>query len=654
MKPINCLRSLLLLAAATPFVSAVTLTTPGVMVKENFDTAPTVANWGSTSISGPNSSVTSHAELDSAVGSFSVSGIVALASTTTLGSNANARHYSGGGNYVFTCPTQNAYTGLVATVTNGTMQLIESVSLTYDLIVPEGTGDDVAGHGVYYSQTGQAGSWTRITSLSAKNTSSAQMSTISGLSIAPGGKLYVLWADDNAANKSPDQTLGLDNVEWTCTASGTTPPPPPPTAPAASATRRYRAIWNDDPATKITIAWEQVTGTAATLHYDTVDRGRDVTAYPNVWPVDRQVTQHAMKNCFARLNNLQPDTTYYFVLSDGSGVSERYSFRTAPNTTKPFTFISGGDTRSNQLPRQRGNKLVAKLRPLFVIFGGDMTSNSTDAEWQVWLDDWQLTTTSDKRLIPITVTRGNHESVLTSLPNLFDCPSDVYYAYNVGGNMMRVYTLNSQITPGGVQGQWLSSDLAANSARVRHLVASYHVTIRPHTDQKPLDTAKYAAWAQVFYDNGVDLVIENDSHVMKRTQPLKPSTGVGSNNGYIAAPTDPKASVYVGEGCWGAPLRPANRSFPWTIAYGAFNSFEYYQVSWEGIVLRSPLIDSEPTTGETSEANPFVLPAGIRLWEPKSAATVTPVIAKDAPARGRTQPQPTGATLTIAGDGGQR
>ncbi len=184
--------------------------------------------------------------------------------------------------------------------------------------------------------------------------------------------------------------------------------------------------------------------------------------------------------------------------------------------------------------------------------------------------------------------------------------------------MMRVYTLNSEITSGGTQAAWLSGDLAANKDRVRHLIVSYHACIRPHTSSKTPQTGQYDAWAKVFYDNGVDLVIENDSHVMKRTQPIKPfitTDPTDLTQGYIAAPTDPKAAVYVGEGCWGAPLKAADKSYPWTLASARFNGFEYYQVTWESIVLRTVKIQTVDVVVETTEANPFVLPAGITLWD---------------------------------------
>lgn len=789
---------LLLLAAALPGLHAATLTQVGVTVTETFDTAPAAADWKTLGVAGDSNRFTSVAGLDAGVNAGSGStpafstnlALVALNSGTTSAANTNAGHNSTT-KRIFTRPTGNAYTALVATLTNNTGATLSTVTVNYDLQVTAYNNEHAAGHRVFYSLTGAAGSWVKLADVSGISTSQACIQAISGISLAPGAKLYVLWADDNASlNGGTDDILGIDNVEWNCEAAPVQPPvapatpiafgsswkfndkgvdlgtawrasayddalwsagngqlgygngdettvvsygpsssskyittyfrkkftienlaavntltldsiyddgaviyingvearrinfaagttvgystlaslssnnagdtvtltdlapfnlvqgentiaveihqsagsssdisfdlqlktTPPPLHPV-SATRRYRAIWNEDPAHKITLAWEQVSGGAAIVHYGTVDNGQNVAAYPEAHVVDRQVTASGMNTCFARLANLLPDTDYYFVLSDDSGVSERFKFHTAPaDSTKPFTFIAGGDTRSNQLPRQRGNKLVAKLRPLFIAFGGDMTANCTDQELQQWLDDWQLSFTSDRRIIPLIMNRGNHENS-TVLPALFDTNANTYFAVDIGGNMMRYYSLNTQIAAAGAQTTWLTGDLNANSARVRHLMASYHVPMRPHYTGKVEGTAHYDAWATPFYNAGMDLVFESDTHVMKRTMPVRPNAA--GDQGFSIANGDANAFVFTGEGCWGAPLRPADDGKSWTLAMGSFNAFDWVQVSWDKIDLRTVLIDAADATAEMTTDYSYVKPAGMQVWQPASGEMVT-------------------------------
>ncbi|MBK7869786.1 MAG: metallophosphoesterase [Saprospiraceae bacterium] len=103
---------------------------------------------------------------------------------------------------------------------------------------------------------------------------------------------------------------------------------------------------------------------------------------------------------------------------------------------------------------------MSKLRPHFVLFNGDMTSDDSPAEWKKWLDDWQETIGSDGRLFPIVVARGNHEASNASLVEVFDVVnSGLVYALNFGGNLLRIYTLNSMIPSGGEQRDWLEADL---------------------------------------------------------------------------------------------------------------------------------------------------------------------------------------------------
>ena len=95
-------------------------------------------------------------------------------------------------------------------------------------------------------------------------------------------------------------------------------------------------------------------------------------------------------------------------------------FHTAPDDpSTPITFIAGGDSRNNRSARKRLNLLAGQMQPLAILFSGDMTDMCTAREWQQWLDDWQLTITSDRRLIPIIAARGNHETSNSILEDLF-------------------------------------------------------------------------------------------------------------------------------------------------------------------------------------------------------------------------------------------
>ena len=235
----------------------------------------------------------------------------------------------------------------------------------------------------------------------------------------------------------------------------------------------HRASYNNDPATTIVIGWS---GDAGTLYYGTTNEGNDPAAYPMSVTVDRSVSHRGVQNHFVNLDTLTPNTVYYFVIQDDAGViSDQMSIKTmSDDPNDPISFISGGDTRLGvevagisiescdcRVDRQNGNRLVSKLRPDFIAFNGDFVRNtflisSPNIEWQMWFDDWELTKGSDGRLTPLMVATGNHEDNVDHLGigdpdfkdayNLFNIPSkDAYYALNFGGNLIRMYTLNTEV-----------------------------------------------------------------------------------------------------------------------------------------------------------------------------------------------------------------
>ncbi|MGB0863879.1 MAG: fibronectin type III domain-containing protein [Saprospiraceae bacterium] len=388
-----------------------------------------------------------------------------------------------------------------------------------------------------------------------------------------------------------------------------------------SKNNKYRAIWNDDPATTMTIGWNQYSGAGAVVYYGIKNHGQNVSAYSYSKKVDRKEQFRDMNNEFARLKNLKPDTKYYFFIKDSESKSKVFWFRTAPNTSdKRLSIIAGGDSRNHREGRQNANRLVAKLRPHCVMFGGDMTSNDNSRQWKEWLNDWQLTITSDNQLIPIIPARGNHEYSNGTIMKIFDAPNaNVYYGLTIGGNLLRAYTLNSLIAPGGNQSKWLELDLKINKNAIWKM-AQYHHPIRPHTSRKSEKQKQYSNWANLFYKYQVQLVVECDAHVCKTTYPIRPSYEKGHVEGFIR--DDKKGTVYVGEGCWGAPLRPNNDDKNWTRSSGSFNQIKWIWVDKEKIEIRTVKTNNAKMVRALSMANIFKVPKNINLWKPKTGSVV--------------------------------
>ncbi len=422
------------------------------------------------------------------------------------------------------------------------------------------------------------------------------------------------------------------------------------TAQAANA--RYRCTWRDDPTTTMVIGWDQVSGTNPVLYYDLVDHGQKSDLYKLSKRPEQILSAKGMNNHFVRLSGLKPNTIYYFVIKDSEGISKRYSFKTAPDNPKErISIIAGGDSRNFRDARRSANMLVGKLRPHLVLFNGDMTADDSAAEWKKWLDDWQETIASDGRMFPILVARGNHEASNQSLVEIFDVKAlSIYYAFNIGGDLLRIYTLNTLIATGGEQKNWLENDLKNNS-HISWKIAQYHHAIRPHTKAKPEKDELWANWANLFFQYAVKLLIESDSHTVKWTYPLRPSTGPDSQEGFVR--DDEEGSVYIGEGCWGAPLRDNDDDKIWTRNSGSFNQFAWIFVDQSKIEIRTVKTDGAENVSEVNPSNIFTAPMGLVTWSPSNGDVITiyhpnhkPIVAakKETAPEGSTSSKPTMST----------
>jgi len=411
-----------------------------------------------------------------------------------------------------------------------------------------------------------------------------------------------------------------------------------------AATSQYTLSFRDDPSNSIVVGWS---GDDATVHYGTTDFGATFSSYPNSKTVDRTATAHGINRKFARLTGLLPNTLYYFVVRDAGGtVSARYKFKTlSDNPNDPIAFISGGDTRDgfkvfgsyvescpsgNCLEQKRkGNRLVAKIRPDFVAFNGDfimnqVTSNTT-AEWTEWLNDWQLTVSSDGRMYPMTFTQGNHEDN-QDVYNLFDVPMEEYYALNVNNGLLRLYMLNSELNAcsNTAQLDWFTTDLqnytnTPNTPKWKFV--QYHIPTFAMGNGYGLVSDQMSCWVNLFEQYGVKLCMESHTHITKWTLPCKKNS---ADTDFVP---DPEGIVYIGEGNWGAPHRTldftANNAKPYVRDQEVFDNFFYIRVNSNQTTIQCVKFDGEENvTANTSDELGKELPANAVLWNPTNGNNI--------------------------------
>ncbi|MGD2116997.1 MAG: DNRLRE domain-containing protein [Chromatiales bacterium] len=419
---------------------------------------------------------------------------------------------------------------------------------------------------------------------------------------------------------------------------------------ASASVDKIRLSWSDDPTSTMTVIWDQLRGVEPAVHYDEYngsDCSTDLDAYTNQQPPQRVTPALGMQNTIARLTGLSPNTAYRFVVADSENVSECMWFKTAPATSMPFTYISGGDTKSSGNALQAGrwsNQMVAKLRPLFVFFTGDFNSgNGLQAgDWQQWLTDWStLTKSSDGRMYPIIAVHGNHEDGdFEVLWKLFDsgnmdlAQSDnySYYALSFGGDLLRVYNLNSQLYLNGMsaahdqQTAWFEQDLQAHTGTALK-VTGYHKPMRPHTRSKAENNFLVNDWAPLFDSYDVAIANESDTHNHVFTFPIR-LAGNGEAGDMDFVRDDLNGTLHVGEGSWGATPRANDDDKSWTLDSAAMN-----QLKWNWVfpattdkparieirsVKTAAYVDGEFTNfvegvAENTEANVFAYPAGLTL-----------------------------------------
>jgi len=383
---------------------------------------------------------------------------------------------------------------------------------------------------------------------------------------------------------------------------------------------KIRAVFNGSPSTNITIVFDTSfsgnfnTETNPVLYYGTGYSSVNGLSSSSTTP-NSVNTNSEMRNNIVRLENLNPGSKYYFKIKDSKGETDVYSFETISDQPDRLSLIAGGDSRSNRSVRVNANKLVAKLKPHAVVFDGDMTDTGSPLEWQWWFEDWQYTIDGAKRVVPIIPARGNHESNDNYLMDLFGSPTNVYYENTFGGNLLKIYTLNSEkaVNAFGAQTTWLVDDLDNSNDDIIYKFAQYHKPMRPHIKSKLEGVAQYAYWANIFYSYDFDVVLEGDAHTSKITYPVIPCTG-GNNCDEGFKRDDVNGTVYVGEGCWGAPLRPNDDDKIWTRNSGMYNQFKLIFVGLDGIEIRTVLVDNETQVTEVNVNNPFTLPPNQNIW----------------------------------------
>ena len=328
--------------------------------------------------------------------------------------------------------------------------------------------------------------------------------------------------------------------------------------------------WQNDPSTTMTIVWS--TEKAKADIQPIVQYGK-TSAYGST--ASGSNANHGVIVHTVEIAGLQPDTRYYYRLSDHGGKwSGGMSFRTAPaagQTAKGGIVVTVSGDKGPYSDAQAINQQITAQNAHLHLIVGDLAYTSKDDRYHEWLDQQQ----SYAQSAPLMPVWGNHDTTDNDPPyNVgqahFALPKNAtaderYYAYTVGNAHFIAVDSNtdSGTAPGTAQYKWLQNDLSAAAAnpRINWIIVYFHHNIYSG-EGKYSDTATpVRAHFQPFFDQfGVDLVLNGHNHYYARSMPVGYNAVVKrtDNNSnqpelYDFTPKD-HGQIYVTTGGGGKPL----------------------------------------------------------------------------------------------------
>lgn len=345
---------------------------------------------------------------------------------------------------------------------------------------------------------------------------------------------------------------------------------------AAFIPKRHLLTWLEKPYSEALISWSVDEVDVGNSHYlyvsstphfgEDLERNYEIKVQASAKPMAEHC--EAIKLMQAKLQNLRPNQTYYYVVVSAGERSKEMHFVTAPLAKNvSFKLLSGGDSRLDG-NRKEMNVLMRKMlidEPdhIALVHGGDFVSDGGScSDWLGWLEDHQETVDKNGRVLPVIPTFGNHEAHFGGkeiFANLFGNPNigdkSFYYQSNLG--RLSLIILNSEVSVHGKQKQWLAFTLEGLSKEKDQLVIAGYHRAAWSASKWPANTRAFGPLFEKYF---VDLVLESDSHTLKQTCPIRAKQCVNKEDGVI----------YVGDGGLGVTTYRAIFRNAWFFSNGGY------------------------------------------------------------------------------------
>ncbi len=334
-------------------------------------------------------------------------------------------------------------------------------------------------------------------------------------------------------------------------------------------------LYSDDELQLVFLTWDhEDTSHTMTVNYLTDDEYRTTLVYYDTQPrqgdkskyrylaYGSQRTHPGIKFTAhsTRLENLNPDDTYYFIVGDEvSGYSTERKFRTVPELGT-IQFIEGGDAGVSDNFEEM-SEIAAATEPHFAVLGGDIAYVNgvikKQNTWKEFLDIWQRTMiTPNGFTIPIIAAIGNHEINKTKWRQIDKAAfyfmlfkpngGKTYFTRKIGvNNVLFVLDTDHVYKSHGDQLDWMKEQFTKYSDRAFRF-ASYHAPLYPtFRDPDAKSTANLRRhWLPVFDQSKLHIAFEHHEHTLKKTKLLRENKVSKSQGTY-----------YLGDGNWGIESR---------------------------------------------------------------------------------------------------
>ena len=193
--------------------------TNGFSSLESVTNNPPTGWWSKSVEGGDNDSIATPLDLDGNVQTnsavFISSGLGASASVPPTA--AGVARWNSANQNVQTRPTGNMYSLLMAELQNDSGADANAAVVTYSFGVVQNPDvvEEIPGHRAYFSTNGAPGTWQLLPALCLSTPTPTITAALRLGSWPQGGRIYLLWADDNGS--SGDNTYTIDNIRFVAT-----------------------------------------------------------------------------------------------------------------------------------------------------------------------------------------------------------------------------------------------------------------------------------------------------------------------------------------------------------------------------------------------------------------------------------------------------